>query len=317
VARLAAVVNENQRLRPEPVREVALLKSADSPYYRRIENVFLKLYAEGLRQWQLPYVGCPFDDYLLEDITDVPHEYRVYLFANASYVTKAMRRTIRRRVELDGATAVWFYAPGYVDEDGPALANMEELTGFTFKRNDRKDFLHVHVTEPDHPYVRGIGTDNFGSDVSPRYFKDKILWLGWAMDRNDYRFSPQFYVDDPTAQVLGAYTAGGMPGFAVKKIGKGTSIFMGAPLPPPRLLANIFEESGVHLYSRTGDLIYANQRFVAFCVRSGAGVKHLRLPDRSNVFDALTGEQLDADTQKYAFEAHDGETRIFKITPLV
>ena len=316
VGKLARLAIENQKLRPKHIREVALFKSTDSPYYRKVENVFLKLFGEGMRQWQMPYVSCPFDDYIFEDFEDIPHKYKVYIFLNAFYMTSETRRNVRKKIEEDGATAIWFYAPGYVDENGPSLANIEELTGIKIDKKDDKDFLHVNITDPGHPYHQNIGTDNFGSNISPRYFKDKILWLGWEMDRMNYRFTPRFYADDPGATVLGTYPETGEPGYVVKKIGKGTSIYMAAPVPPSKMLTNIFREAGVHIYSETQDLINANERFVAFCNRSGEGDKTLRLPSVSKIEDAFTGEVLAQRTNKLNFTAKDGETLIFKVTPV-
>ncbi len=316
VGKLAKIANENQLLKPQNIREVALFKSTDSAYYRKVEKVFSKFFAEGMRQWQMPYVSCPFDDYIFEDFENINYKYKVYIFMDAFYVRSETRKKIRKKIEEDGATAIWFYAPGYVDENGPSLANIEELTGFKVQKKDEKGFLHIDISESNHPYHQNLDTNNFGSNVPPYYFKETDF-LSWPMNRNDYQFTPRFYVDDAEAIKLGAYCKTGDTGYAVKKIGRGTSIYFGAPIPPSKLLTNIFREAGVHIYSSTQDLINANKRFVAFCNRSGAGTKTLHLPLNSTIEDAFTGEKLAQNSNELRFEAKYSETKIFKITPLI
>ena len=81
------------------------------------------------------------------------------------------------------------------------------------------------------------------------------------------------------------------------------------------MIRNIFEAAGVHLYSKDGDLVYANAQYVTICANSGAGRKTLYLPQPSHISDALTGERLASNSSEYQFEAAHKETVMFHIQP--
>jgi hypothetical protein len=314
LAALREISDENRRLRSGSVAETALVVSCESDYYRRPERAFGSLFVEGFRNCVMSRTGVRFDDYLLEDFARITKRYKAYLFLNALHVPAALRRTIREKLAADGATAVWFYAPGYLDETGWGTEKMEELTGIRVARSDGKRFLHVDLLSADHPYLKGFdGPRGFGSDVAPQPW-DAPIWRDWAIDRRCYQFSPVFSVADSDATVLGVFSPGGEPGFAVKRVGGSTSVFFGAPLPPYQLIRDILGEAGVHRYSRTGDLVYVNSRYLTLCCR-GRGTRTVYLPGSFDVRDALTGQLISRQGRQFELAGEDGEAHIFRLDP--
>ena len=313
ISSLKDVIDENQAAGTEPASEVALITSNESMYYRKLERAFGPLFVEGLRQYILPEVGAPFDDYMLEDFENIERSYKVYIFPNALYVSSERREAIRTKLEEDGATAIWFYAPGYVDETGCDVEHMAELTGIDIALETLKEYLQVDLAESDHPYLADAGdVDGFGSDVDLMGLFKGAHWWDWPSDREHFKFSPTFYVDDEEAVALGELTAVGRPGFAVKDLGKSRSVFVGAPLLPATILRNILDEAGVHLYSRSGDLIYANSGYVTLCA-NGGGTKTLYLPRVCDVYDALSGELVAENVDSVSLEVQHGEVTIFRL----
>ena len=304
--------DENQQADTHHVSEIALITSNEATYYRKPETVFGNLFVEAFRQWILPEVGAPFDDYMLEDFAHIEKAYKVYFFVNAHYMPADLREKVRRKLERENATAVWFYAPGYIDETGRSLESIEALTGFKIAASDSKGYLQINLQEANHPYLEGVEIEDFGSDTEPGFFQRGLKWLTWPQNKEDYKFTPRFYAEDADSEVLGTLRGVEKPGFVVKDLDGMRSVYLSAPLVPASIVRNIVSEAGVHLYSRTGDLIYANSGYVAFCSR-GAGRKTLRLPRSCDVYEALTGKQLGQDVKEISFEAPHGQTRFFRL----
>ncbi len=312
---LEKVSRTNAEESPASATEVALFTSRQSNYYRAYDKRYAALFLQALRSYFLPYTAVPIHEYFLEDFERIPHDYKVYLFPDANFVPAGMRASMRTRLERAGATAVWFYAPGYLDENGASLANMEELTGMRLGMNaTRSGYLMVGYDAYSHPILQGLESQGgYGSDMPVEFFQSTQEWLAWPLKkREEYQFSPFFFCDDSAAAVLGTLRGSSMPGLAIKQAGGMTSIFSAAPCPPPELLRNIFRHAGVHLYSDHADIVYANQRYVTLCCRKG-GKKTLRLPRPVDVYDALDGRLLARQADRYAFMAQDKQVDIFRL----
>ncbi|MFP4143960.1 MAG: beta-galactosidase [Phycisphaeraceae bacterium] len=315
IGRLQRVADRAAATRPTSTSEVAFVSTQTGEFYRKMEQAYGNFFVEGLRQFLLPYVGAPFDDFLLEDMPDFDQAYKLYLFPNAFYMSADLRRKIREKLQRDGATALWFFAPGYVDDSGAGPDRTRDLTGLTLgQAGSAPDFLHIELTRSDHPLLAGVEVDSFGSDMDPNWFQAHQEWAPWfSLNREDYRWSPKFFVTDEDAAVLGTHRGTDLPALAVKEVGRAKSVYCGAPMPPLKLLTNLMDDAGVHRYARTNDLIYANSTHVIFCVRGGDGPRTLHLPAPADVVDAMTDEVVAKAATEVNFDAKDLETRIFRL----
>lgn len=279
--------------------EVAVFSSSEGALHRAMERKFGNFFVEGFRHFVLPELGLPFDDYLLEDWA-LAHRggrtYKAYIFLDALFVPSALRRDIRSRIEESGATAIWFYAPGYLDETGPDLHHCESLTGIRLGRTEGPQFLHI------------AGPDVFGSHVDPAKFGQRMPEGSWPQDG---RFSPVFHSSDPGAEVLGLLDAPELPGLVAKSLGKGRSIYCAAPLPPPGLVRGWLEASGAHLYSTTGDVIHASKEHLCIICRND-GETVVSLPANRTAMEILGGNAVIAGSC-IRIQARAGETRIFRL----
>jgi hypothetical protein len=314
IANLKQLVDENQQLNTQSVTEVAFFTSNVGSYYRKLEKVFGNLYVEGLRQWVLPEVGAPFDDYILEDLPNIDKQYKVYIFSDCHYIPSDMRQKIIQKLEADQATAIWLYGPGYLSEEGCNLDTSAALTGIQLGKSEEKGFIQVEITNTDHPIGQGLQGVDYGSDIDPTYFTDDIVWMPFHTDTQDYQFTPVFYANDPDAEVIGQLKGLNQPGLVYKDLGNRKSVYSSAPMLQPEVLRNILENAGVHIYSRGHDLIYANDTYVSLTAYE-AGERVLTLPQSRKISDALSGEVLAENSEQIAFDAQQYETRIFKLGP--
>ena len=196
-------------------------------------------------------------------------DYKLYIFLNTFYLSKDEREVINDRVKRNGNTILWIYASGFIDEYGASVENVSDLTGINMGVDMDKWGLNVAITNFDHPITSSLPTET---------------WFG-----TDYHIGPIFYVDDPEAVTLGklVYNQGRFkPGFAVKEFEDWTSIWVGAPVVPAKILRNISRYAGVHLYSESGDILSANKNFISLTtIRSE--YKSFKLPRKTSVYDVF------------------------------
>lgn len=323
ITQLTRLAERAQAATPEHVAEAAIITSTEGHYVRGHIQGISELYNNGFRQHVLPYSGAPFADYMLENFASITRRQKLYFFVNAYYVPAETRKAIHAKLKADGATAVWFYAPGYVDESGASLDNIADLTGFRMKKHDDfHDFLQIDVTNFEHPITQDLQSETFGacaqepgegctfgSDLDPEWFRARQEWGGFQYDREKYKFSPAFSVDDPGAQTLGMLRGIDAPGFAFKEMDGWNSVYIAAPFPPWKLISNLLRFAGGHLYSDRQDVVYANSKYIALQA-NGDGERTLTLPASATLCDALDGTS--EQTSLFRFSLKHGEVRFFE-----
>jgi hypothetical protein len=291
--RLGAMLVDTDRT---PAAEVAVLVDDESLFYETCLNHFDLPGIFQQRLWGLPHTGAPFDTYLLQDLADGRlRPYKLYVFLNAFRLDGAVRENLARELHRDHRTALWIYAPGYVEED-LALAHMTELTGFRFGAGEQPWGPLVHLTNFAHPITRGLPQDLF-----------------WGTNN---KLAPIFYVDDPECTVLGqvVYSQGNCkPGMAVKTFPDWTSIYVAAPNIPAAVLRNISRFAGAHIYSDAGDVIYANRDLLGVHTVSG-GPRLFRLPGVvRDVVDLFQGRSVARDTDAFEVTLPAASTTLYRM----
>lgn len=327
IAQLTRLAGRAQPLAPEHIADAAIVTSTEGHYVRAHIQGISELYNNGFRQHVLPYSGAPFADYILEDIDRVQRKQKLYFFPNAYNVPTSVCEALHAKLKADGATAVWFYAPGYATEFGASLDHIEALTGFRMqKHDDYHGFLQIDVTDFDHPVTRGLQGETFGactqdpgdgctfgSDLDPEWFRARQEWGGFQYDREKYKFCPAFSVDDPGARVLGTLRGVDAPGFAVKEMDGWTSVYIAAPFPPWKLISNLLRFAGGHLYSNRQDVVYANSRYIALQA-NGDGTRTLSLPGPATLRDAFDGSVLAVSVTSHRLELKHGEVAFLEVS---
>jgi hypothetical protein len=208
----------------------------------------------------------------------------MYLFTNTFYLEDDEVEEIRNHLSGSGATVVWTYAPAIQSRDGIDLERTERLTGFRLKAIDIEALPRVTFTKLEHPYVRNrILTKNEQYTPGNR----EPLSFGTGPMGNDERervVGPILYVDDPDAEILGELDCIQKPGFCVKQMDGWTSVYSAAPMLNQHLLRNIAEASGIHVYSRNGDVCLPGKSFLMLHAAE-AGLKRFSLPVKADVYE--------------------------------
>jgi len=260
VARMVEIGRRHVHVDRSPVAEIAVVLDDDSVHFTRCDNTLMApLVADQLVQ--LGHVGAPFSVIHVDDLAAVrPH--RLYVFLDLFYAGEDRLRMVRKVTGRRGVTAVYFYAAGLVGED-LSRERMERLTGIRIAIDERAAPLRVRVDGPAGPIEYGMTG----------------------------ALSPVVYADDPQAECLGRFVAGGRAGLVRKRLGDATSVFSAAPAMPADLLRRLAADAGVHVYADSGEVVYANKSFLAVCGFPGTRVR-LRLPEPQPLYDLFEKREI-------------------------
>jgi hypothetical protein len=265
-----------------PSAEIAVFIDDESFYYESCRyHLDIPLIFQQ-RLWGLPKTGAPFDLYLLQDLVEGRIKpYSLYVFLNAFRLDEKRREAVKRQVRKAKSTALWIYAPGYIQND-LSLKNTEDLTAFRLGLGEQPWGPLVHITDYSHPITAGLPQD-----------------LVWGTNN---KLAPIFYVDDPEAKILGqvVYSQGDCrPGFAIKTFPEWTSVYVAAPNIPAVVLRNIARFAGVHIYNEAGDVLYATSQLLGVHTVSG-GPRTFKLPQLvEEVYDLFEHKTLARNTDVF------------------
>jgi hypothetical protein len=223
--------------------------------YQRVDTDAVN-FQRGLLRTSLAKTGVTYGVYTLNDFLDntLPH-CKVYIFANVNYVTDSELTAIQARLNSEGATAMWQYAPGFLGPNGPDVNRASTLTG-------------IQLAESE-----GFGTSN-GAGVLAGY--------SWGVSPTNV-LSPRLIVTDPSAENLAVYQSDGQVSTARKKVGNFESIFSGEYgftnggnwRPDP--LRALLQTTGVHIWSTAGDTIHTDGNLLVIHA-AAAGPDSISLP---------------------------------------
>lgn len=294
IARMQKIGEAGMADSKEHVRDAAVLVDEETFFHMRMGTGELTSPLLLEMHNKLAVMGAPFDLYLMSDIADerMP-DYKLYLFLNPFYVSDAMREAVKKKTRRNGAVSVWFYAPGFIKEDGTFSEEaMRDLTGIHLRHRLEERPLDLTVTDFAHPTLSEVDR----SDVFDRTQK-----LG-----------PIFYADDPDAAVLGRMLPNGEAGMVVRDFGTWRSVYCATPAVPTAVLRGLVRYAGGHVYSTSDDVLYANRNYLMLHTVTG-GKKHIALPDARDVYDALQGQLVGRALSSIDTELPDGVTRIYRL----
>jgi hypothetical protein len=190
--------------------------------------------------------------------------YRTVVFANTWLLTPARRVLIRERAAGEGRHLVWVYAPGYNDGESLSPRHIAETTGIEVER--------IEMSGP----VRGEGLFSSTGRVTPLFVAQESA--GEVVSRFEGTRLP-------------CITRAGLPGH--------TAWFCSLPPVDPRFLRRIIRESGGHIWSDAGDVLFAGWGLLCVhTVEGGLRTVHLRsgrqvsaelAPRSTTFFDVETG----------------------------
>jgi len=241
---------------PQPYQpEVALVVDLPSILYQKVDIDSVND-QRGLLRIALAKSGVTYGIYTMNDFLDgtLPPK-KVYIFANINYATDDEITAIQNRLNNEGATAIWQYAPGYLGPSGADVTRASKLTGIQLSRSDN------------------FGVTN-GAGVMAGYT--------WGISPSNL-LSPRLVVTDPNAEILGQYQADGQVSTARQKVGNFESIFSGefafsdTGAWRPDALRALLQLTGVHVWSTAGDTVHTDGSLLVVSA-AAAGPDTISLP---------------------------------------
>jgi len=243
---------------------------------------------------ELYRMGAPVGFYLLSDVCAGKVKWpKVYVFLNAIALDAKQRQALLQQVRRPGKTAIWFYAPGFIENATASAELVSALTGIRVEQEGAPASPRASISEQSLAVLGGVRAGEEFGPVAP--------------------FSPLFYVNDPEARELAKYVATGRTAAAMKEVGGGRSVFIGTLRATPGLLREIARLAGAHIYCDSDDIIIAGNGIIAVHATSD-GEKVLRLPQVWTLKDALSGEVVLKQGSEVRFAMKLGESRLFLVT---
>ena len=291
--------------------EIALVCDADSVHVA--SEATSKLVLDYWRTSDLGRIGAGADWYFHDDMSDprMP-DYKLYVMCNVYCLTDAEREAVYSKARRNGATVLWMYAPGFVDEQAEKVVSPENVTrtvGMKVGFIDHTVFPHFRIAPDAKGMLDGISlTKRYGvidADIHSNIWMERPLVPPAFLN-------PAFYVDDPSATVLGRFCSDGKVALAMKDVGGAKSVFCAAQVIQHDLLAAIAENAGCHIYSRHGDVLYASERFVAIHAKDD-GRRTIRFKRRCSPYEVYEKRHYGKDVDHIDVDMTLGQTLMWRV----
>ncbi|MBR2949871.1 MAG: beta-galactosidase [Lachnospiraceae bacterium] len=274
--------------------EVAVVIDAYSSFYRSTRNNF-DMPNWRNRAWGLARMGVPTDYVMLDDIlSGKAKEYKLYFMMNTFHFSDADRALIRERLYKDNKVILWLWAPGFLNDDRMDVTFCRELTEMPLRQYSRQWSPNLYLSDFEHPITQNLPTSTY-----------------WG---TDMRLGPLFTVEkDPAVRELGTVViqqGRSETGFAIRENETYTTVYSAGPNIPPGVLRELARYAGVHVFTEEEDVMYANGHFVMLHTVRG-GDKTIRLPKKTNVWDAFTGRKVAENTHVFTDRMERRTTRLY------
>ncbi len=290
--------------------EIALIYDTQSVHH--VSQATDALVLDYYRTSDLHRIGAPVDWYFHDDMTRPDmRDYKMYVMINCYCLTGPEREAVFAKARRNGAAVVWLYAPGFIDPGAdPVMAagNISRTVGMNVVMTAKTAFPHFRV-DPDHPALRY-------ASASRRYgFIDRDvhsnIWIGPTVLPPAY-LNPVFFVDDPEAEIIGRYCSDGKVALAVSYKHGFPSVYCTAQVLRSDLLASLAEWSGCHLFTRTDDVLYANENFAAVHANSD-GRREIRFKRPCSPYEVYERRFYGHNVSSIEVEMKLGETKMWSL----
>ena len=273
--------------------DVIVIVDEASLCYMRSDPAGIGANLIGKTRELLMRTGASVGFYLQSDLTrdDFP-EAPLYLFLNALRITTPERQAIREKLQQQGKTLAWMYAPGLFDEDGPAKQEIGEIVGMSLRLQPWNAKVGSQLTDIRHPLTERVRSGK-------RIGQEETL-------------NPSYAVSDPQATVLGEYVSTGAPSMAVREHPSGwKSVFFGDPHITVEVLRGLFAYAGVPLYDSQDDIVIASRDGSLLLHAPYTGQRTVHLPERCTVYDVAEDRIVVVDSRSFRTFLRARTSRMF------
>lgn len=229
---------------------------------------------------EIARVGAPVSFCEIRDMirNNFPFDkYKMYIFVDCFYLTSEQREVINARIKNKNKIVLWFYASGYITQNALSKDALSEITGIKIDTFGKKLYLEnetdMLLTASGHWLTKHLPPCM--RIVEPR------------------PMAPVFWADDASAEMIGeglntdSHLTFRKPLLAVKKYPGWTSIWCGISYLPSVMIRNIAEKAGVHIYTDSGDQVFAGAGFIGIHAAYD-GTRKIKLPCNMTLFDPFS-----------------------------
>ncbi len=228
--------------------------------------------------------GTSFGQFTLDDDIQNNLESELKIYLSAWALSDAKREALKGH-RKSGSTRVWFYAPGYINEDGNDLDAMKDLTGFEFHKTTCSSTLAIPTEEGN----------EFG------------LYSSWGYESE---LSPLFTINPDSCIVLAKYS-NRHAAVAIKESAKGKDVFIGVPMLTDEIIKALVKIAGIETITDNEVLLWNSLNYtVLHCVNDG-DINLTFDSSTQSIEDGVTGESLISGNE-LTLNLKMGETRILK-----
>jgi hypothetical protein len=289
--------------------EVAVVLSEQSCYRQKLYSAQRYWYLSVLRQWSLSRAGFPFDSVLLEDLLQgSAPPYRLYLFPDLYYMPETAAAQLKKKLDKQDACAIYFHAPGCLSDTGCSAELMSDFLGVPCNDHEYLDAV-VELCDENDPILAGLpaGTE-YGLGINTSEIDATSATNDISIDTV---VQPAFTIAAGAGKLLGTIRNTELPGLVRIQRSNRWDLYSFAPAPPWQLLRNAAREADVHIWCKSGDGVYADNRIIALHAVSD-GEKSIRFPKAVDISDPFSGEVLKRDVKQHSFLLKRGETKLLK-----
>ncbi len=235
---------------------------------------------------------------LREVLEDTAPPTPVYLFLNAFCMTASERARLHARLAREEASAIWLYAPGYIDADAD-VANIAATTGMDVR-------MFEEPVEGGSAYL-----------LSGQYMRaDERFGL-------EEMWTPAFYIaPEEETDFLARYVHDEEKGsVAIVTLPEGwTSVYIAEPELTPALLCEILQLLELHIFSTPverayHDALFARGDIVALHARQ-SGKRSVHFGGFYDIQDLLDPDIGWPQKDSVMLSVRTGETRLLRKSPL-
>ncbi len=281
----------------ETAPDLLVVVDEASRFYQRFDTPLNDLVLRQARDAALRS-GVAVEFCLLSDVlSNRAPPAKVYLFLNAFQLGDAARDGLHARLAREKASALWLYAPGYINARAGA-GNIAKVTR-----------------------MNALKLDDAAAEAGSVFSLDG-QWLGKGARIGETRlFPPLFYIDDEAADVLAHYRASGRVSVAMRVVEEGwTSVYLAEPALTPALLREILQILELHLYVQPSaqpylDTVHVGEGVIALH-GSRAGSRAISLGAHYNVADLFDASAGWPGKESFLLPLGVGETRLLALSPL-
>lgn len=257
--------------------------------------------------------GVPYDRYYHDDmkLENMP-DYKLYIMLNTYCLTDAERDVIIRKARKNNAVVLWLYAPGYINYDHEKRASVEHISrtvGMQVSQSTDTLIPHIRVNN-QHPMFRHASArKQYGIPVT-----DVHSNISWYSDPGMVTFlNPVFSIEEaPDVEVLARYCETGKAAIALTEQDGYRSVYCTNLILDGALLTDLAEWAGCHVFSRDGDVLYANDHFVAVHAKDD-GKRTLHFPKPCSPFEVYEQKYYGHDVTEITVDMACGDTRMWSV----